>query len=102
MKNHQENKNQRLKKSKTKITSQENNPVKMLKNQDLDQEDKTEGLNHKEKKEKMIKISQEETPEEEEIPVEVEVVKEKCLENKELELMMNVQFMLVLISLNIF
>jgi len=94
VKNHQENKNQRLKKSKTKITSQENNPVKMLKNQDLDQEDKTEGLNHKEKKEKMIKISQEETPEEEEIPEVVEVVKEKDQENKDKKLMMNIPFML--------
>ena len=74
----------------------------MLKSQDLDQEDRTEELNLKVKKEMMTKIDQEETPEEEEIPVEVEVVKEKCLENKELELMMNVQFMLVLISLNIF
>ena len=74
----------------------------MLKNQDLDQEDKIEELNLKVKKEKMTKISQEEIAEVEEIPVEVEVVKEKCLENKELELMMNVQFMLVLIFLNIF
>jgi len=74
----------------------------MLKSQDLDQEDRTEELNLKVKKEMMTKIDQEETPEEEEIPVEVEVVKEKCLENKELELMMNVQFMLVLIFLNIF
>ena len=66
----------------------------MLKSQDLDQEDRTEELNHKEKKEKMIKIDQEETTEEEEIPEEEEV-KEKCQENKEQELMMNVQFMSV-------
>ena len=68
----------------------------MLKNQDLDQEDKTEELNHKEKKEKMIKINQEETTEvEEETPEVEEVVKEKCQENKEQELMTNIQFMSV-------
>ena len=74
----------------------------MLKNQDLDQEDKIEELNLKVKKEMMTKISQEEIAEVEEIPVEEEVVKEKDLENKELQLLMNVQFMLVLIFLNIF
>ena len=85
-----------------KSKSQENNQETMLKNQDLDQEDKIEELNLKVKKEMMTKISQEEIAEVEEIPVEEEVVKEKDLENKELELMMNVQFMLVLIFLNIF
>ena len=75
----------------------------MLKNQDLDQEDKTEELNHKEKKEKIAKINQEEITEvEEETPEVEEVVKEKCQENKEQELMTNIQFMSVWIFLNIF
>jgi len=67
----------------------------MLKNQDLDLEDKTEELNHKEKKEKMIKINQEETTKvEEETPEVEEVDKEKDQENKDKKLMMNIPFML--------
>ena len=73
MKNHQENKSQRLKKLKElkiiKSKNQENNQETMLKSQNLDQEDKTEELNHKEKKEKIAKINQEEIIEvEEETP----------------------------------